>query len=88
MFNKLKSDGSFVRGAAERPETISIIQAIVTLANCFQMTITAEGVETHDDYRRMADLGCHQIQGYLFGKPLALDKANDLVGQPWRQRTG
>jgi len=86
IFNKLKIDGSFVRGAATRPETVSIIQAIVTLANCFQMTITAEGVESHEDYRRMAELGCHQIQGYLFGRPLPFERATELVGTRWEQR--
>ncbi len=85
IFNKLKIDGSFVRAAGTRLETVSIIQAIVTLANCFQMTITAEGVETNDDYRRMQELGCHQIQGYLFGRPLTYEKATELVGTRWEQ---
>ena len=85
IFNKLKIDGSFVRGAAVRSETVSIIQAIVTLANCFQMTITAEGVETQDDYRRMAELGCHQMQGYLFGRPVPFERATELVGTHWSE---
>ncbi|HET8611132.1 MAG TPA: EAL domain-containing protein, partial [Sphingomonas sp.] len=85
IFNKLKIDGSFVRAAATRPETVSIIQAIVTLANCFQMTITAEGVETQDDYIRMQELGCHQIQGYLFGRPVPFERATELVGTHWSQ---
>ena len=85
IFNKLKIDGSFVRGAATRPETTSIIQAIVTLANCFQMTITAEGVETQDDYKRMASLGCHQMQGYLFGRPVPFERATAVVGNRWSE---
>ncbi len=85
IFNKLKIDGSFVRAAAVRSETISIIQAIVTLANCFQMTITAEGVETQDDYRRMQELGCHQMQGYLFGRPVPFERATELVGTHWSE---
>jgi diguanylate cyclase (GGDEF)-like protein len=85
IFNKLKIDGSFVRGAATRSETVSIIQAIVTLANCFGMTITAEGVETQDDWRRMADLGCHQMQGYLFGRPVPFERATELVGTHWSE---
>ncbi|MDB5737560.1 MAG: putative signaling protein [Sphingomonas bacterium] len=85
IFNKLKIDGSFVRGAATRSETVSIIQAIVTLANCFQMTITAEGIETQDDYLRMQALGCHQMQGYLFGRPVPFDRATELVGTHWSE---
>jgi predicted signal transduction protein with EAL and GGDEF domain len=32
-----------------------------------------------EDFERMRDLGCDTIQGYLFGKPLAYDRANDMV---------
>ncbi|SMF64829.1 putative bifunctional diguanylate cyclase/phosphodiesterase [Allosphingosinicella indica] len=85
VFHKLKIDGSFVREAAENKETVAIIQSIVQLARNFRMTITAEGVETADDFMRMKDLGCHQIQGYLFGKPMSYDRASELVqGAPMR----
>ncbi|MBA3677412.1 MAG: EAL domain-containing protein [Sphingosinicella sp.] len=79
VFHKLKIDGSFVREAAKSPETVSIIQSIVALAKSFRMTVTAEGVETHEDFVRMRDLGCHQIQGYLFGRPMSFEDATALV---------
>jgi diguanylate cyclase (GGDEF)-like protein len=79
VFHKLKIDGSFVREAAENRETVAIIQSIVQLAKSFRMTVTAEGVETADEFTRMRDLGCHQIQGYLFGRPMDFDKASELV---------
>jgi diguanylate cyclase (GGDEF)-like protein/PAS domain S-box-containing protein len=79
VFHKLKIDGSFVREAANNKETVAIIQSIVQLAKSFRMTITAEGVETADDFTRMRDLGCHQIQGYLFGRPMSFERASELV---------
>jgi diguanylate cyclase (GGDEF)-like protein/PAS domain S-box-containing protein len=79
VFHKLKIDGSFVREAANNKETVAIIQSIVQLAKSFRMTVTAEGVETADDFTRMRDLGCHQIQGYLFGRPMTFEKASELV---------
>ena len=79
VFHKLKIDGSFVREAANNRETVAIIQSIVQLAKSFRMTVTAEGVETADDFTRMRDLGCHQIQGYLFGRPMSFERASDLV---------
>jgi diguanylate cyclase (GGDEF)-like protein/PAS domain S-box-containing protein len=79
VFHKLKIDGSFVREAAKNKETVAIIQSIVQLAKSFRMTITAEGVETADDFTRMKDLGCHQIQGYLFGRPMSYERASELV---------
>ena len=79
VFHKLKIDGSFVREAGTRPENIAIIQSIVQLARSFRMTVTAEGVETAEDFERMRDLGCDTIQGYLFGRPLSYERANEMV---------
>ena len=79
VFHKLKIDGSFVREAANNRETVAIIQSIVSLAKSFRMTVTAEGVETADDFTRMRDLGVNQIQGYLFGRPMSYERATDLV---------
>jgi diguanylate cyclase (GGDEF)-like protein/PAS domain S-box-containing protein len=79
VFHKLKIDGSFVREAGTRPENVAIIQSIVQLAKSFRMSVTAEGVETAEDFERMRDLGCDTIQGYLFGKPLPYERANQMA---------
>jgi diguanylate cyclase (GGDEF)-like protein len=79
IFHKLKIDGSFVREAGTRSENVAIIQSIVQLAQSFRMTVTAEGVETPEDFERMRDLGCDIIQGYLFGRPLSYARANEMV---------
>src|SRR5688500_1018353 len=79
IFHKLKIDGSFVREAGTRPENVAIIQSIVQLAKSFRMSVTAEGVETAEDFERMRDLGCDTIQGYLFGRPLSYERANQMV---------
>src|SRR5438309_5817027 len=79
LIRKLKIDGSFVREAGTRPENVAIIQSIVQLAKSFRMSITAEGVETAEDFERMRELGCDTIQGYLFGRPLAYERANQMV---------
>ncbi len=86
VFHKLKIDGSFVRDAATQEETVSIIKAIVMLANSFRLTITAEGVETAEDFNRMRDLGCDQIQGYLFGRPMPVERTREIVGSKWEHR--
>lgn len=83
IFHTLKIDGSFVQDAARKSETVSIIRAIVALANSFRMTITAEGVETVADFERMQALGCHKIQGFLFGRPVPFEETLELVGARW-----
>jgi EAL domain-containing protein (putative c-di-GMP-specific phosphodiesterase class I) len=45
------------------------------LAKSFRMNVTAEGVETAEDFERMRDLGVDTIQGYLFGRPLSYERA-------------
>jgi diguanylate cyclase (GGDEF)-like protein/PAS domain S-box-containing protein len=79
IFHKLKIDGSFVREAGTRAENVAIIQSIVQLAQSFRMSVTAEGVESPEDFERMRDLGCDIIQGYLFGRPLSYARANEMV---------
>jgi EAL domain-containing protein (putative c-di-GMP-specific phosphodiesterase class I) len=77
-----------VRESAHRSETVAIIRAIVALANSFRMKITAEGVETPEDFARMQELGCHKIQGYLFGKPMPVRDTYALVGTRAQRRVG
>jgi EAL domain-containing protein (putative c-di-GMP-specific phosphodiesterase class I) len=79
VFHKLKIDGSFVREAGTRPENVAIIQSIVQLAKSFRMSVTAEGVETAQDFERMRELGCDTIQGYLFGRPLSYARASEMA---------
>lgn len=52
-----------------------IVKLIVSLAKKLNLEVTAEGVETEAQYRVMEQLGCDEIQGYFFSRPLSL---NDL----------
>jgi len=45
------------------------------------MDTCAEGVETHDDLHLIRELGCSQIQGYIFGKPVAGKEARELANK-------
>ena len=81
-FDKIKIDQSFVRGAASKTSRNSaIIRAIVTLAESLDMDTCAEGVETHDDLNLIRELGCSQVQGYIFGRPAASEVARELANR-------
>ena len=81
-FDKIKIDQSFVRGASiPGSNNTPIIRAIVGLANDLGMETTAEGVETHDELALIRELGCTQVQGYIYGKPMPADEAFTLVCQ-------
>jgi diguanylate cyclase (GGDEF)-like protein len=80
-FDKIKIDQSFVRGLAERPDSIAIIRAVAGLGLSFGVTTTAEGVETQEQLDQMRAEGCTEVQGYFFSKPVpASEIAKLLVG--------
>ncbi len=80
-FSRIKIDRSFVkRATAMGDEASAIIQAIVRLAASLDMETTAEGTETRAAFELCRDLGCTQVQGYLFGRPMSPEQATALVG--------
>ena len=68
-FDKLKIDQSFVSELTTSPESLAIVRAVIGLGKSFAATVTAEGVETPEQYMCLSDEGCDQAQGYLFGRP-------------------
>ncbi len=72
-FDKIKIDKSFVRDMGESREAMAIIRAIMGLSSSLLIEITAEGVETEEQFRQLQDEGCSHFQGYLFGRPVAAE---------------
>lgn len=68
---ELKIDRSFVLDLEHSPEAREIAKAVVNLAQSLNMTVVAEGVETEAQQRILAGLGCDQLQGFLFAKPMS-----------------
>ncbi len=66
----LKIDASFVRGLPGDAEDAAIAHAIVGLARALGMKVVAEGVERIGQAWFLRGMGCHEMQGYLFSKPL------------------
>ncbi|HTB02593.1 MAG TPA: EAL domain-containing protein [Bradyrhizobium sp.] len=68
-FDKIKIDRCFVKDIAEPGGSSCIVQAVVNIAAERNMTTTAEGVETEQQRQLLAELGCSEMQGYLFSPP-------------------
>jgi diguanylate cyclase (GGDEF)-like protein/PAS domain S-box-containing protein len=66
----LKIDRSFVIGLPYEENDCAIARAIVTMAQQLRQEIVAEGVETAEQMAFLRDLGCDQLQGYLFSQPV------------------
>ncbi len=77
-FDKIKIDQSFVRQLPGDADSAAIVQAVTTLGRQLGMRVTAEGVENLEQQRFVAEKGCHQLQGYLFSKPVEAALAKTL----------
>ncbi|SHL97712.1 diguanylate cyclase/phosphodiesterase [Bradyrhizobium lablabi] len=65
-FDKIKIDRCFVNDIAEPGGSSGIVRAVVNIAAERHMTTTAEGVETEQQQELLRELGCSEMQGYLF----------------------
>jgi diguanylate cyclase (GGDEF)-like protein len=78
--DKIKIDQSFVRGAASPgSRNGAIVRAIVVLAESLGMDTTAEGAETIEELSLIRRLGCSQVQGFIFARPMAAEEALALA---------
>jgi diguanylate cyclase (GGDEF)-like protein len=85
-FAKIKIDQSFVRGAAEgSKDCVAIVHAILALARGLGVETTAEGVETEKQADVMRQLGCTQLQGFHFGRPVRAEELEPGSAAPRRQ---
>lgn len=66
----IKIDQSFVCDLSEKQGSSPIINAIVGIARGFGLHLVAEGVETEYQLNTLRNLGCDEMQGYLFSRPV------------------
>jgi diguanylate cyclase (GGDEF)-like protein len=71
-FDKIKLDRSFMREIETSPQARAIIRAVLTLGKSLDIKVLAEGVETNPQLEILRVEGCHEVQGFLLGRPSAL----------------
>jgi diguanylate cyclase (GGDEF)-like protein len=69
-FSKIKIDRSFIARLSDKDKSRAIVRAVADLARNLNMIVTAEGVETDQQLEQIRILGCTEMQGYLFSRPL------------------
>jgi diguanylate cyclase (GGDEF)-like protein/PAS domain S-box-containing protein len=84
-FDKIKIDRSFISGLPGDNESIAIVRAVAGLAANLNMTATAEGVETAEQLETIRALGCVEMQGYLFSRPVPLAQIVSML-EPQRRK--
>jgi diguanylate cyclase (GGDEF)-like protein/PAS domain S-box-containing protein len=66
----VKVDRSFVVDMTTEPSGLSLMSAIISLAHSLNLKVVAEGVETDEQSRLLRLLGCDEMQGFVFSKPV------------------
>ncbi len=83
--DSLKIDRELVRGVTRSPEQRRLVGSIIDIGRSLNVKIVAEGVETREQVRVLAKLGCDVLQGYGLAKPMAVgDTFAFLRAQSWR----
>jgi diguanylate cyclase (GGDEF)-like protein len=75
----LKIDRSFVKGIPIDRDDTAISTAIVVLAKSMQLRVVAEGVENEEQAGFLHSLDCHEMQGFLFSKPVRPESISNLL---------
>jgi diguanylate cyclase (GGDEF)-like protein/PAS domain S-box-containing protein len=85
--SKIKLDRSFINDITEDRDTLAIVRAISDLAKSLGKTILAEGVETQEQAKQLKELGCEQVQGYYFGRPITAEHMTELLSAENKKQT-
>lgn len=80
--DRLKIDKSFINGLGRDDTATEITAAVISLGQKLRLKVIAEGVETPQQLEKLRELGCDEIQGYLFSRPLREDDLIALLQHP------
>ena len=78
-FDKIKIDRSFISRLSTVDTSRTIVKSVVSLGRGLGMDIVAEGIETEFEAVMMMHLGCTELQGYFFSRPIDADAMDELL---------
>jgi EAL domain-containing protein (putative c-di-GMP-specific phosphodiesterase class I) len=83
----LKVDRAFVKGLGHDPQDTSLTEAIIAMSRALSLPVICEGVETEVQLAELRRMGCDQIQGYYFSRPVHPREISSMLldGPPWAQ---
>jgi len=77
----LKIDKYFIDDMIDDDKAHILINAMIKMGSELGYEITAEGVETSEQFTHLKKLGCMNVQGYLFSKPVSADEISNILKQ-------
>lgn len=76
--NTVKVDKSFIRDMNSDSNDLALVRAIVAMTHSLGLEVVAEGVENLAQLRLLKSMGCRNIQGYYFSRPVASEEFNEV----------
>ena len=83
----VKIDRSFVHDMDKDHRRAELVRTAIQLAGNLDMAVIAEGVETDEELRKLQEMGCDLLQGFLFSKPVPADEVQNLLSRPLYSRS-
>ncbi|MGG7178221.1 putative bifunctional diguanylate cyclase/phosphodiesterase [Clostridium paraputrificum] len=77
--DELKIDRKFVKGVNKNNKKGMVARLIVELAHGLKLNVVGEGVETKEEASYLKLIGCNQLQGFLYGKPMGDDELDNYL---------
>jgi diguanylate cyclase (GGDEF)-like protein/PAS domain S-box-containing protein len=77
--DSIKVDRTFTEHVTESSKTAAIIHGVVELSHKMGLKVVAEGVSRQEQYDLLKEIGCDEVQGFLTGKPMPAEEAEDLL---------
>lgn len=77
--DRIKIDKSFITTIVKSEQTAAIVNTIAGLGHNLDVPITAEGVESEQIRNALADFGCAEAQGWLFGRPISAEAVRSFL---------
>ncbi|MNJ48961.1 Phytochrome-like protein cph2 [compost metagenome] len=75
----LKIDRTFIQETPSSQRDSSLLRSIIELGKSLGMTVLAEGVETEEQFKFLQEIGCDQIQGFYYSRPLEEQAIEQLL---------
>jgi EAL domain-containing protein (putative c-di-GMP-specific phosphodiesterase class I) len=79
--DQIKIDQSFVREMGKDGEGEAIVETILALSKKLGKSVVAEGVETAEQARLLASMGCPGVQGYYFARPMPAGALRERIAE-------
>jgi predicted signal transduction protein with EAL and GGDEF domain len=80
-FDKIKIDQAFITNVHQSPQSVAIIRAVIGLGRGLDLPVVAEGVENEAQLAFLSQEACDEVQGYLIGRPMPIERYAEMTGR-------